>query len=32
MLQAPFDDHPGFEAFTRPAEAHERVQHTFCGT
>jgi serine/tyrosine/threonine adenylyltransferase len=32
LVQQPFDDRPGFEAFMQPAAAHERVLHTFCGT
>ncbi|HUG72908.1 MAG TPA: YdiU family protein, partial [Steroidobacteraceae bacterium] len=32
LVQQPFDDHPGFEAFTLPPEDHERVHATFCGT
>jgi uncharacterized protein YdiU (UPF0061 family) len=32
LVQQPFDDHPGFEAFTLPPADHERVHATFCGT
>jgi uncharacterized protein YdiU (UPF0061 family) len=32
LLQRPFDDHPGFEAWMLPPEEHERVLATFCGT
>ncbi|KXV14332.1 hypothetical protein AD933_12180 [Acetobacter malorum] len=28
----PYDDQPGKEAYARPAQASERVRHTFCGT
>ncbi len=28
----PFDERPGLEAFSRPADEHERVRVTFCGT
>ncbi len=32
VLQNPFDERPGLEAYSRPAEEHERVRVTFCGT
>jgi uncharacterized protein YdiU (UPF0061 family) len=32
LVQRPFDDHPGFEAFMLPPADHERVLATFCGT
>jgi uncharacterized protein YdiU (UPF0061 family) len=32
LVQAPFDDHPGFEAFMQPPRDDERVLATFCGT
>jgi uncharacterized protein YdiU (UPF0061 family) len=32
LVQQPFDDHPGSEAFMLPPEDHERVHATFCGT
>jgi uncharacterized protein YdiU (UPF0061 family) len=32
LVQDPFDDHPGFDAFRLPPEDHERVHATFCGT
>lgn len=32
LVQRPFDDHPGQEAFMQPAADHERVLQTFCGT
>ena len=32
VLQNPFDERPGLEAYARPAEEHERVRATFCGT
>jgi uncharacterized protein YdiU (UPF0061 family) len=32
LVQQPFDDHPGFEAFMLPPADHERVHATFCGT
>jgi uncharacterized protein YdiU (UPF0061 family) len=32
LVQRPFDDHPGFEAWMLPPEDHERVLATFCGT
>ncbi len=32
LVQRPFDDHPGFEAWMLPPEEHERVLATFCGT
>jgi uncharacterized protein YdiU (UPF0061 family) len=32
LVQKPFEDHPGFEAFRLAPEDHERVQATFCGT
>ena len=28
----PYDDQPGKEVYARPAQASERVRHTFCGT
>lgn len=28
----PYDDQPGRDAYARPAQASERVRHTFCGT
>jgi uncharacterized protein YdiU (UPF0061 family) len=32
LVRAPYDEHPGFEAFRSPPEDHERVLATFCGT
>lgn len=32
LLQQPFADHPGHEAFALPPADHERVHATFCGT
>jgi len=32
LVQRPFDDHPGFEAWMLPPADHERVPATFCGT
>jgi serine/tyrosine/threonine adenylyltransferase len=32
LVQQPFDDRPGFEAWMLPAADHERVLATFCGT
>jgi uncharacterized protein YdiU (UPF0061 family) len=32
LVQKPFDDYPGFEAWMLPPEDHERVLATFCGT
>jgi uncharacterized protein YdiU (UPF0061 family) len=32
LVQRPFEDHPGFEAWMLPPEDHERVHATFCGT
>jgi uncharacterized protein YdiU (UPF0061 family) len=32
MVQRPFDDHPGFEAWMLSPADHERVLATFCGT
>ncbi|HVY16786.1 MAG TPA: YdiU family protein [Rhodopila sp.] len=32
VLANPFDERSGLEAFSRPAEEHERVRVTFCGT
>jgi uncharacterized protein YdiU (UPF0061 family) len=32
LVQRPFDDHPGFEAWLLPPADHERVLATFCGT
>jgi uncharacterized protein YdiU (UPF0061 family) len=32
VLANPFDERQGLEAFSRPAEEHERVRVTFCGT
>jgi uncharacterized protein YdiU (UPF0061 family) len=32
LVQRPFDDHPGFEAWMLPPADHERVLATFCGT
>ncbi|HWL63254.1 MAG TPA: YdiU family protein [Steroidobacteraceae bacterium] len=32
LLQRPFEEHPGFEAWRLPPEDHERVAATFCGT
>jgi uncharacterized protein YdiU (UPF0061 family) len=32
LVQRPFDDHPGFDAWTLPPADHERVLATFCGT
>jgi uncharacterized protein YdiU (UPF0061 family) len=32
LVQQPFDEHPGFEAWRLPPEDHERVAATFCGT
>jgi len=32
VLRHPFDEQPGRERYARPAEEHERVQVTFCGT
>jgi serine/tyrosine/threonine adenylyltransferase len=32
LVQRPFDDHPGSEAFMLPPADHERVLATFCGT
>lgn len=32
VTQHPFDARPGLDAFSRPAEEHERVRVTFCGT
>ncbi len=32
LVQQPFDDHPGFEAWMLPPGDHERVLATFCGT
>ncbi|HET6605837.1 MAG TPA: YdiU family protein [Rhodopila sp.] len=32
VLQNPFDFRAGVEAYARPAEEHERVRVTFCGT
>ena len=31
-LQCPYDDDPEYEAYEAPAEPHERVRVTFCGT
>jgi len=32
LVQRPFDDHAGFEAWMLPPQDHERVMATFCGT
>jgi uncharacterized protein YdiU (UPF0061 family) len=32
LVQRPFEDHPGFEAWMLPPADHERVLATFCGT
>jgi uncharacterized protein YdiU (UPF0061 family) len=32
ILQRPFDEQPGQEAYREPPAAHERVLQTFCGT
>jgi uncharacterized protein YdiU (UPF0061 family) len=32
VLSTPFDDQPDARDLTRPPEAHERVEQTFCGT
>jgi uncharacterized protein YdiU (UPF0061 family) len=32
LVQRPFDDHAGFEAWMLPPADHERVRATFCGT
>jgi uncharacterized protein YdiU (UPF0061 family) len=32
VLSRPYDDQPGFERFQLPAEPHEAVRQTFCGT
>lgn len=32
VLRNPFEERPGLETFSRPAEEHERVLVTFCGT
>jgi serine/tyrosine/threonine adenylyltransferase len=32
LVQRPFDDHRGFEAWMQPPADHERVHATFCGT
>jgi len=32
LVQRPFDDQPGFEAWMLPPADHERVLATFCGT
>lgn len=32
VVTAPFDERPGLDAYTSPAEEHERVKVTFCGT
>jgi uncharacterized protein YdiU (UPF0061 family) len=32
LVQRPFDDHPGYEAWLLPPADHERVLATFCGT
>ncbi len=32
LVQQPFAEHPGFEAYRLPPEDHERVAATFCGT
>ena len=32
VTSRPFEEQPGKERYARPAEAHEQVQNTFCGT
>jgi uncharacterized protein YdiU (UPF0061 family) len=32
LVQRPFENHPGFEAWMMPPRDHERVLETFCGT
>lgn len=32
VTQRPYDDQPGREAYLEPAQAHEAVTQTFCGT
>jgi uncharacterized protein YdiU (UPF0061 family) len=32
LVQKPFEENPGFEAYRLAPEDHERVQATFCGT
>ncbi|MEM6745411.1 MAG: hypothetical protein AAF676_17005, partial [Pseudomonadota bacterium] len=32
VLERPFDDQPEAQDLARPAQAHEAVRETFCGT